>query len=163
MEYLYVGKIVNTHGIKGEIRILSNFDKKELVFKPGMKIYFGDNKDEFTITSYRHHKEFEMICLEGYDNINQVLKFIKLHVFVKKEDLKLNDGDYVLEELVGLDIVFNGAKIGKVCEIVYNGSNILLSVDAVKHCYIPNNPNFIKSVDLKKKEITVDNIEGLIL
>ncbi len=163
MEYLYVGKIVNTHGIKGEIRILSNFDKKDLVFKPGMKIYFGDKKDEFVITSFRHHKEFEMVCLEGFNNINQVLQFMKMKVFVKKSDLNLSDGDYVLEELVGLNIVFNGTKIGKVCEIVYNSSNILLSVSAEKNFYIPNNPNFIKKVNLDNKEIIVENAKGLIL
>jgi 16S rRNA processing protein RimM len=163
MEYLYVGKIVNTHGIKGEIRIFSNFDKKDLVFKPGMKLYFGDNKEEFTITSFRHHKEFEMVCLEGFNNINQVLQFMKMKVFVKKSDLNLSDGDYVLEELVGLNIVFNDTKIGKVCEIVYNSSNILLSVSAEKNFYIPNNPNFIKKVNLESEEIIVENIEGLML
>lgn len=163
MEFLYVGKIVNTHGIKGEIRILSNFDKKDLVFKPGMKLYFGDKKEEFVITSFRHHKEYEMVCLEGFNNINQVLQFMKMKVFVKKEDLNLASGDYVLEELVGLNVVFNDTKIGKVCEIVYNSSNILLSVSADKNFYIPNNPNFIKNVDLGKGEIIVDNIEGLML
>ena len=42
-EYIYIGKIVNTHGIKGEIRIISNFDKKEIVFKKGFKTFFKKN------------------------------------------------------------------------------------------------------------------------
>ena len=42
VDYVYIGKIVNTHGIKGELRILSNFDKKEHVFKPNFKIYIGN-------------------------------------------------------------------------------------------------------------------------
>ena len=42
MDYVYIGKIVNTHGIKGELRIRSNFDKKDIVFKPGFTLYIGE-------------------------------------------------------------------------------------------------------------------------
>ena len=61
MNYLYIGKIVNTHGIKGEIRIISSFEEKELVFCKNTKIYIGDNFEEKVIISYRHHKKYEMI------------------------------------------------------------------------------------------------------
>lgn len=163
MEYLYVGKIVNTHGIKGELRISSNFDKKDLVFKKGIKLYIGDKREEEVIVTYRHHKQFEMVTFEGYDNINQVLKYLKMNVYVKKEDLNLDKNDYVLEELVGLDVIEDGEILGKVDEIVYNGINVLLSISGSKHFYIPNNPNFIKSVNLEKKEIIVMNSKGLML
>lgn len=163
MDYLYVGKIVDTHGIKGELRILSNFEKKQLVFKKDFTIYVGQNYEALKITNYRHHKEFEMITIDGYDNINQVLKYLKLPVYVKKEDLDLQDNEYLLQELVGLDIFYSGESIGKVEEIVYNNSNILLSIKATKHFYIPHNKNFIKKVDLNNKSIIVDNIEGLII
>ena len=55
MEYLYIGKIVNTHGIRGEIRILSNFKYKDRVFKKDIPIYIGKEKDREVISSYRHH------------------------------------------------------------------------------------------------------------
>ena len=55
MEYIKVGKLVNTHGIKGEIRILSDFDKKSLVFKSGVNLYIGEHKEKVTIESYRPH------------------------------------------------------------------------------------------------------------
>lgn len=163
MDYLYVGKIVNTHGIKGELRILSNFEKKDLVFKKDFTIYVGGCYEPLKITGYRHHKEFEMITIEGYDNINQVLKYLKLPVYVKKEDLELDNNEYLLQELVDLDVICNGEIIGKVEEIVYNNSNVLLSIKATKHFYIPNNEHFIKEVDLSNKRIIVDNIEGLII
>ena len=57
MEYLYLGKIVNTHGIKGEIRILSDFKYKSDVFKIGNNLYIGKNKIQEVINSYRVHKE----------------------------------------------------------------------------------------------------------
>ena len=78
MEYLYVGRIVNTHGIKGELRIKSDFDYNEKVFKPGITLYIGKFYTPEVITSFRHHKEFEMVTFKGYDNINQVLKYLKM-------------------------------------------------------------------------------------
>ena len=91
MDYLYIGKIVDTHGIKGELRIKSNFERKELVFKKDFIIYVGNSYEPLKITNYRHHKEFDMITIEGYDNINQVLKYLKLNVYAKKSDIELND------------------------------------------------------------------------
>ena len=163
MKYLYVGKIVNTHGIKGELRIRSNFEKKDLVFKPGMTLYIGEGYVKEKIVTYRPHKEFDMVTFEGYNNINQVLNYLKLNVYVNKDDLSLKKDEYILEELIGLDVVENGEKLGKVYDIVYNSSNILLGIEAEKNFYIPNNPNFIKKVDLERKEIIVENTKGLIL
>lgn len=163
MDFVYIGKVVNTHGIKGELRILSNFDKKDLVFKAGFKFYIGNNYCEEVVKSYRKHKEFDMVLFEGYDNINQVLKYLKMNVYVKRTDLKLKDKDYLLEDLIGLKVLFAGKVLGKCEEIVYNGSNILLSITGEKHFYIPNNDYFIKDVDFLKKEINVLNVEGLIL
>ena len=68
-EFVRIGRIVNTHGIKGELRLLSNFKYKDRVFVQNRKIYIGEEHQEELITSYRHHKVFEMITLAGYDNI----------------------------------------------------------------------------------------------
>ena len=163
MEFVYIGKIVNTHGIKGELRLLSDFDKKELVFKKGFTIYIGGSHIKEVINSYRKHKNFHMITLEGYDNINQVLVYKGLDVFVNREDLNLKNDDYLLEDLIGLEIEETGEKFGKVKEIVYNGSGTLLVVEGTKTFYIPNNKEFIKKVDLEKKIIECSNIKGLML
>ncbi len=163
MDFLYVGKIVNTHGIKGELRIKSNFDKKDIIFKPGFSLYFGEGHEEHKIVTYRKHKEFDMVTLEGYDNINQVLIYLKMSVYVKREDLHLNNDDYVIEELVGMNVLEDDRLLGKVDEIVYNNSNVLLHVIGEKSFYIPHHSNFIQKVDIDKKEIHVSNTEGLML
>ena len=164
MEYICIGKIVQTHGIKGELRIKSRFLKKDKVFKKGFTLYLGDDKKPEVINSYRPHKDFDMVTFEGYDNINQVLDYLKLLVYAKKEDIELNEDEYILEELVGLNVIEDGLCLGKVNEIVYNNSNILLNVISEnKSFYIPNNPNFIKKVNLNDKEVIVENAKGLIL
>lgn len=164
-QWIDIGKIVNTHGIKGEIRILSDFDKKERVFVVGFPIYIGDEKRKETIASYRHHKNFEMICFENISNINEVLKDIGKDVYIKREDLKLKEEEYLLEDLVDYEVVENEKMVGKVKGFVYNKSGILLEVKAQtgKSFYIPNNSEFVQKIDFLNKKIWTQNIRGLML
>src|SRR5574344_1152481 len=101
---ILIGKIVDTHGIKGELRIRSDFELKDQVFKPGFIIYIGDNRIPEVIKSYRHHKEFDMVTLADYHNINEVLKYLKEMVYIKREDLLIKKDDYLLSDLIGLEI-----------------------------------------------------------
>ncbi len=158
---IYIGKIVNTHGIKGELRILSNFSSKNKVFIPQMPIYIDNQKE--IINSYRHHKMFDMITLKNYNNINEVLKYKGKKVYIKEEDLNLKSGEYILEELIDYIIIENKENLGLVKDIIYNNGNNLLLVKGKKDFYIPFNEHFIKNVDKEKKEVTVENAKGLIL
>lgn len=165
MAYVYLGKIVNTHGIKGEIRILSDFEKKEIVWKPGFVLYIGKEKRKERIESYRHHKNFEMIRYQGVTNINEVLKDIGASVYIKREDLKLKEDDYLLEDLIGYEIIEETKKIGKIIDIVYNKAGILLEAVSEKgqKFYIPKNDYFIKQVNILLHQIETQNAKGLIL
>ena len=162
-EYLYLGKVSNTHGIRGEIRIKSDFEKKDLVFKKNFKLYFGKNKVCETICSYRPHKEYDMVTLEGLNNINDVLKYKGLSVFVKRDDLKLGEDNYVLEDLIGLKIKENEKILGIIEDFMYNNGNVLLCIKAEKNFYIPYNETYIKTVDLENSEVITDHAEDLIL
>ncbi len=161
MKKIYLGKIVNTHGLKGEIKLLSNISIKDKVFVPGMPIYIKDNKE--IINSYRHHKVFDMITLKGIDTIDDVIKYKGFKVYIDLDDIKRDKDEYVLEELVGYKIIDNNECLGNVREIVYNNSNILLAIDYDKNYYIPANNAYIKEVDKASEEIQVENVKGLIL
>ena len=163
MDYVYIGKIVNTHGIKGELRIRSNFELKDIVFKPGFTLYIGEGHVAEEIVTYRPHKEFDMVTFKGYDNINQVLNYLKMNVYVKRSDLDLAKDEYILDDLLGFSVEESGETLGKVEEIVYNGINILLSVVGEKSFYIPISGDFIKKVDLEKGIIETAGAKGLIL
>ena len=77
MEYIYIGKIVNTHGIKGEIKVISEFEYKDYVFKSGNYIYIGNKYEKEKIVTYRHHKIYDMITLEEYRQMRAILEVIK--------------------------------------------------------------------------------------
>ncbi len=161
-EFIYVGKIVNTHGIKGEIRILSDFSKKEKVFVSGMPIYIGRKKEREVISTYRHHKNFEMITMKGYTDINEVLRFKGLYVYVKKEDLKLEEGEFLESDFIGLKVLVEGVDKGVVTAIRDSGHNKFFVIfDSQKEIFIPYQKEFIASVDLVKKEMIVTPIKGM--
>lgn len=160
MDLVYVGKIVNTHGIKGELRVRSDFEKKELVFKVGNKIII--DKEEHTIRTYRYHKIFDMITIDEYDNINDVLCYVGKNVYVSRDSLKLTSDDYLLSDLIGLSVVFNDTVYGVVKDYS-NDLNPLLKIEYDKNYYIPIKGDYIKNVDLANKKIIVENIEGLII
>lgn len=163
MEEIRIGKIVNTHGIKGELRIISNFDKKEKVFIPGFTIYIGKKREKFIINTYRKHKNFDMITLKGFNDINEVLKYKGLDVYIDRTDMNLAKGEYILDDLLNMKIICEEKEYGTVEDIFDNNGNILLAIKFEKYYYIPYNSNYIKEVDLAKSEIKVEKIKELIL
>lgn len=163
-EYVLIGKIVNTHGIKGELRLLSNFKYKDRVFLENRRIYIGEEKIEAIINSYRHHKIFEMITLKGYNNINEVLKYLNKEVYVKRNDLSLNTNDYLDEDLVNLSVIFNNQEVGHVVAVrqINPKNKIIEALINDKITLIPYHNDFIKNVDLKNKKIELNLIGGMI-
>lgn len=156
MNYIYLGKIVNTHGIKGEIRILSDFDYKDLVFKKDFKIYIGTNHIEEVINTYRVHKNYDMITLTGINDINDVLKYKGLNVYINRDDI---DNVIFDEDYIGLD-VYTDHLIGKVTDIRKGIKQDLLVVD--DKYLIPRIQEFIKEIDFDNNKIIINNIKGLI-
>ena len=69
--YVFVGKIVNSFGIKGELKIRSDFEYKDRIFKNNFNIFIGNDKLKEVISSYRIHKGYDLITLVGYTNITK--------------------------------------------------------------------------------------------
>ena len=159
MNYINIGKIVNTHGIKGELRILSNFRYKEKVFKKGITYYIGKTKEEFKVNSYRHHKIFEMVTFEGISNINEVLYLKGRQVYINEDDLKLDEDEFLSFKLIGFDVIINNKIVGKVEEIIDTPANEVLKVGKI---LIPYVKDFVNKIDEDNKTIYINDIGGLL-
>ena len=160
MEKIYIGKIVNTHGIKGEIRIISDFDYKEKAFKIGSKIYIDD--EEHIIKSYRRHKNFEMITIDEYTNINDVLKFMKRKVYKDKNDLHLDNDEVLDSDLLKYKVIDKNNNSGIIKEIFYaSPTNKVLRVMFEKEILIPMKSNMIKKIDKEKELVEIELIDGM--
>ena len=145
MDSVFIGKIVNTHGIKGEIRIKSDFEFKNRVFVVGQELIIRGKK--YKILSYRVHKEWDMVTLEGITNINDAIPYKGSSVYFSRNDLKLDDNEYILSDLIGMKIVIKGIEMGIVNDY-NNGINSLIEVkyDNVTY-YVPVKGEFIERID----------------
>ena len=103
MDLINIGKIVNTHGLKGEIRIISDFKYKKDVFKTDNVVYINDNK--YIIKSYRFHKIYDMITLDSINTIESAEELKGLNIFIDRLDYKF-DG-YLNEDLIGFKVIYN--------------------------------------------------------
>lgn len=161
MNYILIGEIVNTHGLKGELRILSDFKFKQEVFKEDQTIYLGKRKQEMVIKSYRPHKAYDMITFKGIDSIDSAIIFKTDQVFINRDDLKI-DG-YVNEDIVGLQVYNDDTLIGVVDSIMKSPKDDILVIKSKsKKHLIPFIDEFVIKVDLNKKEIRIKVIEGLL-
>ena len=160
MNKVYIGNIVNTHGIKGEIRLLSDFPFKDKVFVVGNNILVDDI--EYKINSHRRHKMFDMITLDGYNNINDVLFLMKKKVYFDKDKLVLSDDEILDEDLIKFKVIDEDRNIGKITEIfMASSTNKIIRVEFSYEVLIPYNSPIIKSIDKEKKEIHVSLIGGM--
>lgn len=124
-----VGKIVNTHGIKGEVRVISKTDFAEERYKPGNTLYLfmdGSNEPvEVTVNTHRLHKQFHLLQFKERQSLNEVEKLKNAIIKVPEEDLgELNEGEFYFHEIIGCEVFTeDGELIGKVKEILTPGAN----------------------------------------
>lgn len=158
MNKIYVGLVVSTHGIKGEIRIISKLEKslKDKVFKIGNSILINDK--EYKIKRYRRHKNYDMVLLEDFNNINDVLFLMKQKVYLDskyielsaKEDFELNYKEYEV-------ITSNKQKgIVKLLEETGNNYKIIRVLINNREELVPYNEHFLKKIDSSKKQVELE-------
>lgn len=161
MQYIYLGKLVNTHGIKGEVRILSNFKYKEAIFKRGNFLYIGKNHEKKEINSYRKHKDFDMVCFSGITDINQVLTYKGEPVYFNRDEVSLPG--ILNEDLIDLSVYDKDVYIGKVTSILQGREYDILEIKGEKYTsLVPNIEVFVKKIDINNRRIDIESIEGLL-
>ena len=152
MKKIVIGKYVNTHGIKGEIRIKSNFEYKDRVFKVGNEIIIDK---PYIITGYRVHKDYDMVTLEGINSINDVICLKNSLVYIDK-DKYLSSNDYLDSDLIGFKIINKELDL-IVTEISYINDKKKLLVCNDK--FIPF--ELIDKIDYSNKIIIIKDVAGL--
>lgn len=166
-----VGLIVNTHGIRGELKILSRTDFPELRFAKGSKLVFVHPETgaqvPVTVDGARQQKGLYLVRFNGWDNINQVEKFKGWQVKVEEQYLaELDEGEYYVHQIVGCRVTDReGRHLGEVTEVLYPGANHVWVVSrgkGKKPWLLPVIDDVVKNVDVANKLITIEPMEGLI-
>lgn len=166
MDYTIIGKIINTHGIKGEVKVYPlTYDVER--FNSLKYGYLGDKKEKVSIESVKFHKGLVILKFREYSNINDILHFKDNYIYVDDENrVVLPENHFFIYELVNCQ-VFNkeGIYLGFVKDVLQGASNdIYVIEDDVnnKEYLIPAVKEFILHVNTKEKKIIIDPIEGLI-
>ncbi len=163
MEYIKIGVIANTHGLKGELKIKSftDFDR----FDKGNTVYikFNNQYMKMNIKSHRIHNSLDMVVFEGYEDINKVELYKGSDVYIHINDRdELDDDEFYYDELIGLNVYYNEELLGKVTNImdVPQGEILVVKRDGKKDVLIPFENKFIPHIDDEK--IICENLEGLL-
>lgn len=160
-EMIYIGKTVSTFGIKGELKVISDFEKCDKAYKIGNKILI--NNIEHVISKIRYHKNYILLEIDDLKNINNILKYVGFNIYIKRMDLHLEENEFLYKDLINSDVIDNdGSNLGKIIE-VEQGVNLLIKVKGSKEFYIPYVDEYIISFDLNNKKLYTKNAKDLIL
>lgn len=158
-KYLEAGKIVNTHGIKGEIKIEPWADSAD--FLKSFKFLYIDGKP-VKIVSSRVHKGFLITKFEGVDDVNAAMPLKNRVVSIDRAEAKLPKGAFFIRDLIGASVVTEaGEPLGKLVDVLEMPAHNVYVVAGDREILIPAVPEFILKTDIDAGVITVHLIEGM--
>ncbi|WP_243183414.1 ribosome maturation factor RimM [Anaerosolibacter carboniphilus] len=165
---LKVGQIVNTQGIKGEVRVYPLTDYKERFEELEWVYMDADTEKKYFIEKVKYKSNLVILKFKGIDDINVAEKFRNCYLTISKKNARELEADtYFITDLIGLKVYSDeGEFIGMVKDVIQAAGNDIYEVasakTAGKNILIPAVGEFIKEVNLDTCTITVKVIEGLI-
>ncbi len=161
IEYFDIGKIVNVHGIKGEVKIYPYTNHVEIFESLS---YLIIDKTEIAISNVRIHKNMVLVQFKDVKNRSQAEKYINKLVYIHRKDgHQLGENEYYLNDLLGCEVFENNKYLGKITDIIHTGSNDVYVVSNNQdEILIPALKTVIIKVDILKRKIDVKLPEGLI-
>lgn len=163
--YLELGQIVSTHGIKGEMRFNPWCDKPEFVKK--FKILYFDNKGEKSVKvkSARPHGNTVILMLEDIDTVEKAQSLKNTVLYMKRSDAKLPKGTWFVQELFDCTVIDNnnGKVLGTIVDVSETGANDVWHIKTPKgnEVLIPAIKQVVVNVDVEKGEILINPLKGL--
>jgi 16S rRNA processing protein RimM len=168
MEYIEIGQIVNTQGLKGEVKVMpftddiNRFDDLEKIY-----VEINSSKQLLEIEKVRYVKNMVILKFKGKDRIEDIEKYKGKYIFIDETDkLELPDDTFYISDLIGLEVIdnSNNNSIGKIVDVFSTGSNdvyVVKSEDG-KEILLPAIKQVINNIDLINKKVIVNLIEGLL-
>ena len=158
-QYVEAGKIVNTHGVTGEVKIEVWLDSPAF-FKTFKRLFI--NGAEKKILSAREHKQFIIARLEGVEDLNAAMALKGKTVEILRADAHLKKGEFFIQDILGFRVVDErGTEIGRLVDAEETPASMIYVVKGEKEHLIPAVREFILGIDARREEIRVHLIEGM--
>lgn len=164
-QYLKVGQIINTHGIKGEVKVypltddIKRFNKLKFVF-----IKENDEYKKVEVEGVKYFKNLVILKLQGIDSMNDAEKVKKVYIYIDRENaVKLEKDAYFIADLIGLDVyTLEGENLGKITDVFSTGSNDVYEIKSDRETIlIPAIKDVVKEVDIENSIMKIQLLEGL--
>lgn len=166
-EYLEIGQIVNTSGLKGFLKVIPLTDDITR-FEDLKTVYIQEKKDlvEFKIQEVKYSKNMVLLKLEGIDDIGEAEKFKNFYIKINRKDaVQLEEDSYFIVDIIGCKVFTDENEfLGKVIDVFQTGSNDVYTVknNEDKEILLPAIEDVIKDIDIANKKIVVKLMDGLI-
>lgn len=158
-QYVEAGRIINTHGVTGEVKIEVWLDSPAF-FKTFKRLFI--NGAEKKILSAREHKQFIIARLEGVEDLNAAMALKGKTVEILRADARMKDGEFFVQDILGFTVVDeDGHTVGKLVDAFETPASMLYVVKGEREHLIPAVREFILGIDAEKEEIRVHLIEGM--
>lgn len=161
-EYLEAGKIVTTHGIRGEVKIMPYTDTPELLCEFD-RLFIGKDKSELYIERARVAKNMVIAKIEGIDTVEAAEKFRNKILFMHRDDLELDEDTYFIQDLIDMEVkdVDSGFVYGKITNVLQNGANDVYVIKGDREYLVPAIPDVVISTDIDSNIMLIRPLEGL--
>lgn len=162
-QYLEAGKIVTTHGIKGEVKIMPYTDYPELLCEFG-RLFSGRNHDEIIVERARVQKNMVIAKLEGIDTPEEAEKLRNKILYMHRDDLELDEDTYFIQDLIGVEVkdADSGEVYGEIADVMQTGANDVYVVRGVDREYlVPAIADVVVSTDIDSNIMLIRPLDGL--
>lgn len=166
-KWILIGKVTGTHGIRGQLRVVSYSGQTESITSH-RKLFFKGSAEEpqaFEVSGVLVHGKKVLISLESFDDINKVENFVGQDVYIERKQLpELPEGEYYWCDLIGLKVLtVQDEYLGKLCDIMATGGNDIYVVrNGAREFLIPAIEDVVKKIDLDESKMIIDPFEGLL-
>lgn len=162
-QYLEIGKIVGTHGVRGELRAECWCDSPQF-FASFKKLYFDEGKEKIDVVS-RPHKNIALVKIKGVDTVEQADLLRGRVLYVSRKDIKLPKGTNFIQDIIGLEVVDvdTNEVYGKVTEVIKTGANDVYEVkdEKGKAYYVPVIKDVVIETSPKKGKVFLKPMKGI--
>ena len=165
---LSIGKILNFHGISGEVKVgYTPGNESQLAELKEVYAVINDKTVKLTINKINFHKKSALIKFNEINSVNEVLELKGALLKIEKDKLQktLDEDEFYIDDLVGLDVYTQDSELlGRVKFVGNQGGGSILSIhDSENHEFlVPFVKDLVPTVDVKNKKIVINNIPGLI-